>query len=379
MSTTSKIEWTEATWNPTVGCTHVSPGCDNCYAARLTSGRLRHQPTYAGLAEGGKFNGTVRTLADRLDAPLHWRKPRRVFVNSMSDLFHDSIPDEFIARVFAVMAAAPQHTFQVLTKRHARMRSLLTSADFWYEVGRRARHLGYHYDQAANHLADGRNIYDTAVWERLRCLPNVWLGVSAEDQKRADLRIPHLAATPAAVRFLSCEPLLGPIDLTGLATHSRGPVAHWEGRDQINALTGIPRDPSWTSRPGIDWVIVGGESGKGDGIRPMHPDWARALRDQCRTADVPFFMKQWGEYGPMCKTLPDGRYDLSDPGVTVANDGTVYQPGDLAYPDGPCYGEAIRAGHQRAHLTAMYRVGKKAAGRELDGRTWDQYPGQAPS
>lgn len=250
MSDHSRIEWTNATWNPTVGCTHVSPGCDNCYAARLASGRLAHTARYAGLAVDGRFTGEVRLVPEVLSKPLRWREPRRVFVNSMSDLFHDAIPDEYIAEVFAVMLLSPQHTFQVLTKRHARMRALLSSKAFRDAVWADAcayTTLGFTADRF------------TDAWP----LPNVWVGVSVEDQKWADIRVPALLDTPAAVRFLSCEPLLGPIDL---ASYIGGRL--------------------------ISWVIVGGESGPR--ARPMHPDWARSLRDQCTAAGVPFFFKQAG-------------------------------------------------------------------------------------
>ena len=211
MSGQSKIEWTDATWNPVTGCTKVSPGCKHCYAERITK------------RWGGDFS-KVTLHPDRLDAPLHWRKPRMVFVNSMSDLFHEDVPDYFIDDVFDVCAVAANHTFQILTKRPERM-------------------MRYCQD-------DDRSI-----------LHNVWLGVSVEDQQRADERIPHLLQTPAAVRFLSVEPMLGPVALSA-----------WLGS--------------------IDWVICGGESGPG--ARPMDQGWARILRDQCVHAGVPFFFKQWG-------------------------------------------------------------------------------------
>ena len=244
----TKIEWTEATWNVVTGCTKVSPGCDNCYAERITE----------------RFNGKgsfaeVKLHHDRLEAPLRWRKPRRVFVNSMSDLFHDAVPDEFIATVWAIMVLTPQHTYQILTKRHGRMRSLLNSDTFSDAV----------IDMVADHpeLDRRRQLgrWPLCEWEGDLPLPNVWLGVSVEDQKRADLRIPALLGTPAAVRFLSCEPLIGPIQLG-----------------------------DWVD--GIDWVIAGGESGPGH--RPIDPDWVRSLRDQCQAARTAFFFKQWGGQTP---------------------------------------------------------------------------------
>lgn len=226
----SSIEWTDQTWNPTVGCTKVSPGCKNCYAEKMHA-RL----TAMGQAKYAEPFSVVKPWPDALDAPLHWRKPRRVFVNSMSDLFHPDVPVEYIARVFDVMEKAKQHTFQVLTKRADRM------AEFVGVIGSFA----------------GK---DTTP-------PNVWLGVSVEDQDRADERIPHLLATPSAVRFLSCEPLLDGIDLLDAGGTS------WVGY-----------------RNSIKWVICGAESGPG--ARPMDLDWARHLLDQCAEAGVPFFMKQ---------------------------------------------------------------------------------------
>jgi protein gp37 len=189
MSDKTGIEWTDATWNPVTGCTEVSPGCDHCYAKTFAE-RWRGVPGHH--FEQG-FDVVLRP--ERLDQPLRWSRPRRIFVNSMSDLFHDAVPDAFIAHVWAVMAAAEQHTFQVLTKRHGRMRSLLRTVDFWRTVSYRLEDMGL----------DGVDSIDPPS--------NVWLGVSVENQQWADIRIPALLDTPAAVRFLSCEPLLGPVDL----------------------------------------------------------------------------------------------------------------------------------------------------------------------
>jgi protein gp37 len=241
VSDKSAIEWTEATWNPVTGCTKVSPGCDNCYAETFAE-RWRGIPGHA--YENG-FDLTLRP--ERLEQPLRWRRPRMIFVNSMSDLFHERVPLTFIKRVFETMAAADRHTFQVLTKRPGRMTSVLEQI------------------QPAP-------------------LPNVWLGTSIELDKFA-WRVNHVRRTPAAVRFLSCEPLLGPLPSLKL--------------------------------DGIDWVIVGGESGAH--ARPMDPQWAANLRDRCIEEGVAFFFKQWG-----------GR-------------------------------------------TA------KSGGRELDGRTWDEMPEPVPA
>ncbi|KZB82891.1 DUF5131 family protein [Amycolatopsis regifaucium] len=243
MSDGSSIEWTEATWNPTTGCDRVSTGCDHCYALTLAKrlkamGSAKYQTDGDPRTSGPGFG--VATHAAALGEPFRWRHPRLVFVNSMSDLFHAKVPVEFIRRVFAVMEATPQHTYQVLTKRSRRIRRLASSLD----------------------------------WP-----PNLWLGVSVEDERVA-YRIDDLREVPAAVRFLSCEPLLGPLPKLDLA--------------------------------GIGWVIVGGESGPH--ARPMAPEWATEIRDQCQQDDVAFFFKQWGGRTP------------------------------------------------------------KAGGRDLDGRTWDEMP-----
>lgn len=241
MSQQSAIEWTEATWNPTTGCDRISPGCDHCYALTL-AGRLKEmgQPRYQRDGDprtsGPGFGLTLHW--DKLEEPLKWRKPRVVFVNSMSDLFHKDVPYEFIDRVFETMASAPQHTFQILTKRPKRMRNYM--------------------------LASGG---------LLQPLPNVWLGTSIESDGyvgRADL----LRETPAAVRFISAEPLLGPLPSLGLN--------------------------------GIDWLIVGGESGPEH--RPMRPEWVRELRERSQAMDTAFFFKQWGGRTPKSggRTL-DGR------------------------------------------------------------------------
>ena len=274
------IEWAQATWNPLVGCTHVSAGCDHCYAAREASGRLSGLPAYQGLAVAGRFTGEVRLLHEKLDQPIRWRKPRRVFVNSMSDLFHDGVPDEYIAKVFAIMARAHWHQYQVLTKRPGRMSSLL-GGDQWPYL------LADAMDKFSRDRGEDigvRLMYRTQLTGgSMLPLRNVWLGTSVEDQKWANVRIPQLLRTPAAVRFLSMEPLLSAVDL--------GP---WLAVDRAAPVVGL-------GSRGIDWVIVGGESGPG--ARPMHPDWARDLRDQCLAARVPFFMKQLGAF----QRAPNGR------------------------------------------------------------------------
>jgi protein gp37 len=342
MSDNTGIEWCDATWNPITGCTEVSPGCDHCYAKTFAE-RWRGTPGH--YFENG-FN--VQLRPEKLDQPLRWRKPRRIFVNSMSDLFHDDVPDEYIARAFAVMAYSYWHTFQILTKRHGRMRSLLSSAKFVDLFDREFckipdwndRYPDLDFVPAGHnaHLMDGP-------------LTNVWGGVSAEDQKRANFRIPALIDTPLAVRFVSAEPLLGPIDLAPgwlsppvslpgpSTTADRAALAQF-CRDQAAKAGG------W--QPFIDWVIVGGESGHG--ARPMHPDWARSLRDQCQQAGVAFLFKQWGEFAP----------GIQDYGSRKGLVRRSWYPGEL--------------GDTTGNYEIVSRVGKKAAGRVLDGRTWDQYP-----
>ena len=243
----SPIEWTDATWNPVTGCSKVSAGCENCYAERLAN-RLQKW----GVAR--YRNGFAVTLhPEVLELPLHWREPRRVFVNSMSDLFHGLVPTSFIDKVFDVMERAPQHTFQVLTKRPGRMVAYLTG--FGARRG---------------------NLVRVSAYKGRAVPPNVWLGTSVEDTRVLD-RIDHLRRAPGPIRFLSCEPLLGPLPALDLEN--------------------------------INWVIVGGESGPGH--RPIEASWVRDLRRQCRSAKVPFFFKQWGGYTPKAGgRLLDGRtYD----------------------------------------------------------------------
>ncbi len=251
MGDKSAISWTNATWNPVTGCSVVSPGCEHCYAATLSLryGWTKKPWTAINAAEN------VVLHEDRLSLPLRWQKPRMIFVNSMSDLFHEQVPDEFIRSVFQTMQEAERHTFQVLTKRPLRMAA-------WVE----------------RYIADGYGLTD-----------NVWLGTSVEDQRRADERIPWLLRVPSKVRFLSCEPLLGPIDLYG----PRYRVLH------------VGLCSAFNGGQGINWVIDGGESGSG--YRPADLGWFRALRDQCQAAGVPYFHKQGSAFRSGQDTLLDGR------------------------------------------------------------------------
>jgi protein gp37 len=300
----SKIEWTDATWNPVRGCSIVSKGCTNCYAMRQAHRTNHKGGAYEGLTQltkgGPVWTGQIRTVHEVLDKPRSWKRPRRIFVNSMSDLFHDDVPDAFIKDVWSAMAEAPQHVFQILTKRPQRMRDWLLS---------------------------GLKISDDFT---AKGLPNVWLGVSVEDQAAADERIPLLLQTPAAVRWISAEPLLSPITL----------------------------HPSWLPMyrhplPHISWCVVGGESGPS--ARPMHPDWARSLRDQCQTARTAFFFKQWGAWMPFHYVDQETGHRLVKLTFTE-REKAIGGPGEGTT---PCN---------------VRRVGKKVAGRLLDGRTHDEYP-----
>ena len=326
MSDKSKIEWTQATWNPVTGCHKVSQGCKNCYAERDWK-RLAAPREKPNVYTGRAFTD-VQCHPERLKEPLRWTKPRMVFVNSMSDLFHEDVPDEFIDKVFAVMALCPSHTFQILTKRPERMQRYL--GELVDEIRRWER-----FGDATGPIV-GNLGYDAAYagWP----LRHVWLGVSVEDQAAADERISLLLKTPAAVRWISAEPLLGPLDFSG---------ERLEWLEPFHDL-----DPMMYRTPRLDWVVVGGESGPN--ARPMHPSWARSIRDQCQAAGVPFFFKQWGEWEPR---------ELWSPGpvmqIAIDKSGSVV-PIDVAPQD---------VGGQR-----FVRVGKKAAGRVLDGRTWDEYP-----
>lgn len=323
MGDKTKIEWTEASWNPLRGCSKVSAGCRNCYAEGVANRFSGAGQPYEGTIKDGRWSGHVRLVPEVLDQPLRWQRPRLIFVNSMSDLFHEEVPFDFIDQVFAVMALAPHHTFQILTKRPERMRE--------YVQTRRENVV----EELAFDPPDGQQVIDLlgGRWEAPQIgeygrveipgyfdnveipwpLPNVWLGVSVEDQAAADERIPLLLQTPAAVRWLSCEPLLDEVDLND----------YW-------------------GESGIDWVVVGGESGPH--ARPMHTDWARALRDQCLDAGVPFHFKQWGEWVQVHELR------CNEPGIK----GKPWYNFD---PD-----------------TAVCRIGKKAAGRLLDGREWNEMP-----
>lgn len=334
MADRTHIEWTDATWQIITGCDVLSPGCTNCYAMRLAGTRLRHHPTRAGLTRqtkaGPVWNGEVRFNEALLDQPLRWRKPRRIFVCAHGDLFYEKVPDAWIDRVFAVMALCPQHTFQVLTKRAARMREYIPRPAPLTDLMSTAKLIFPDRDH--------REIY-----KRNWPLPNVWLGVSVEDQTRADERIPLLLDTPAAVRWISAEPLLGPVDFEGMWIDFPDPGMH------VNMLERL------------DWVVAGGESAQNKPGRPMHPDWVRSLRDQCRAVGVAFNFKQWGDVQPGSDLHYDKHtFCMDREGRTVP---APARAGD--FPKGSSSADGWEW---------MRRVGAKKAGRTLDGRTWDEFP-----
>lgn len=298
MTGSTTIEWTDATWNPIWGCSRVSKGCRNCYAEQIAGRFSGPGKPYEGLAhkvgKEWRWTGELRLAEQALKQPLYWRKPRRVFVNSMSDLFHEKVGAAWLDQIFAIMALCPQHTFQVLTKRPARMHEYM--------------------NRLINQPCDVGSIVDDfgGNWEQVNTLlKNVWLGVSVEDQETAEERVPLLLQTPAAIRFISAEPLLGPIYL----------------------------EDFYGER--LNWVICGGESGRN--ARALDPFWARLLRDQCIAGDIPFFFKQWGSWKPLLKGEDPPR---------------------------PCPA-GLYHGDQN---DLMAEVGKRRAGRMLDGKEWNEFP-----
>lgn len=303
MGDKSKIQWTNATWNPVRGCSRVSAGCKHCYAEGVARRFAGPGQPYEGLVRIGKdgkpkaqWNGEVRFVAEHLADPLRWKKPRRVFVNSMSDLFHEALPFEQIASVFGVMSSAPRHTFQVLTKRPARAREFFDWLD----------------KQDEEHAACVRHAMELTPWRPSGVegfewpadlgggpwpLPNVWLGVSVEDQRTADERIPVLLSMPAAVRWVSYEPALGPVDFSRFMwpVHSAWPSEFRSAEEALAAGATVTRRRQALvsgSAVFLDWIVVGGESGPH--ARPFDLAWARSTVTACREAGVPVFVKQLG-------------------------------------------------------------------------------------
>lgn len=296
MGAKTGIAWTGRTWNPIVGCTKVTAGCDRCYAI-VTATRMSEHPAYAGTAADGEWTGKINLLPDRLEQPLHWTKPSSVFVNAQSDLFHKDVPDFFVAEVFGTMAVSPQHTFQVLTKRSARMRTLLTKAGDGVEPSFEAmvRNAGFNLlnrvrSERRTSIKATARLADEVPWP----LPNVHLGVTVENEATL-WRVSDLVRTPAARRFISAEPLLSALELPRFcACGCMKPYAEAVASAGANPgfLNTFQAEASVPATLGVDQVIVGGESGAG--ARLMEADWARSIRDQCAAHDVPFFMKQMG-------------------------------------------------------------------------------------
>jgi len=331
---TTKIEWVKnpdgtkgETWNPVTGCTKVSEGCAHCYAERMSK-RLAGRYGYPEAPDNFK----VTLHLDRLDEPYRWRKPRRVFVCSMGDLFHravEMLDSTFLREVFAVMALCPQHTFQLLTKRPHIAKEQLTDG------------FAANLEWAILGICDDKHVKPPEfVWP----LPNVWLGVTAENQRCADERITILLQIPAAIHFVSIEPMLGAVILDDVRPNRGTPKEC--SIDALRTQRHLFVEDDW-SRNKLDWVICGGETGPG--ARPMHPDWARALQDQCQMAGVPFFFKHWGEWKAISGKNPQGVIEFQR-----ASKGKACQVS----------GSPL----------VLWRVGKKRAGRLLGGREYEQYP-----
>jgi len=369
MGDKTKIEWTSASWNPTRGCTKVSAGCKLCYAETQAKRFCGAGQPYEGTIERGRWNGKVRLVPEKLLRPVRWQRPRYIFVNSMSDLFHEDIPDEYILAVFGVMSAARHHQFQVLTKRPERAARWFAWAEKQWSGPERWKVGDPYVDDvlfAAAEQTAPHDMHWPRRWEMTLArndwpLPNVWIGVSVENQETADTRIPWLLRIPAVIRWLSMEPLIGGVTIAKwLGTVHEDSVGIANLDQSIPAALGVPFHDPWLR--GVDWVVVGGESG-GRHARPLHPTWARTIRDECANDNVPFFFKQWGEHAPWS----DDHFDTG------------------AYPDGEdalfwMHDNGAQAGLvSSTHATnekwhPFLSVGKGAAGRLLDGRLHDDLP-----
>lgn len=330
MSGKTSIEWADKVWNPVVGCTPVSEGCQNCYARTLHD--RRHQAVLNGKIMPKQYKqpfNQIQCLEERLEDPLHWRTPSRVFVNSMGDLFHRDVPYDFIGDVVETISRCPQHIFIVLTKRPSRMQFI--------------------FSEVMTALAE-------------KPLPNLWLGVSLSSNN--DLwMMDDLLKTPAAVRLVSCEPMLGWVNLMRYFR-----CTDCCGEDEIGPCKGEPQCPDYQPF-GIDWVICGGETGQN--ARPMHPDWVRSLRDQCQETSVPFFFKGWGSWKPISEMAEEEYSKLYYPAPKWDPEGTN-RCRVASRPIGYDGGEHWQRIEQPSYLT--FRVGKRRAGRLLDGVEWNQYP-----
>jgi len=340
----TKIEWAEEVWNPVTGCTKISPGCQNCYAERMSK-RLAGR---CGYPADEPFKVTLHP--EKLEDPLKWKKPKRIFVCSMSDLFHEDVPDEFIFEVFNTMSNAQcffGHKFMVLTKRPERMKQIIQMIE--NDIAEQ---------RIPEVMPDGsRNIKLTFSFP----LQNIWLGVTAENQEQANKRIPILLQIPAVVRFVSVEPMLGPVDLSEWMNECDSERCGLED-DPFAAFLlneAIANGMGDAIRP-IDWVICGGESGPG--ARPMYPDWARGLRDQCVSAGVPFFFKQFGEW-----------MQVGECSYNVLDDAKYYNKARYKPNFQILNIEGGQGFHGRGSIY-MQRVGKNNAGRLLDGKEWSEFP-----
>lgn len=353
-----------ASLNPIRGCSRLSDACRNCYAASIAH-RFGHKGNgvYAGLTDldsdgTPRFNGTLRWVPKVLITAIKARKSRVYFVCDMSDLFHARVDQVWIDQVFAMMALCRHHTFLLLTKRPDRMRRYLTDPET-------PRRVAFHADilsllpGRARDLADAYGPGDDDVLPNWP-LPNVWTGATVEDQAAANERVSELLGVPSVRRFLSVEPMLGPVDLTRI----REPWVEWtdalRGHQQGRPGGSVSAGPFSCGLPRLDWVITGGESGPG--ARPSHPDWFRSIRDQCADAGVPFLFKQWGEWAPgECVLHAVTRTERT---AELINE--EWRFGSLSP-------QASQEMH-RDDEPDLYRVGKKAAGRWLDGLTWDEVP-----
>lgn len=426
------IIWTDATWNPLIGCSRVSAGCENCYAEKVAHRFQGTHEHYAGTTKlssikgkGPRWTGKVNQAPlSILDQPLRWTRPRMVFVNSMSDLFHETVPFEFIAGIFGIMAAAPQHTFQVLTKRPERavefFKWLKGFADDQRDVGAAPSELQACLRAAFDLLGGEQASVDEsistknrkaldAVWTK-DCdgdaswpLPNVWMGTSVENQAAADARVPALLKIPAVIRWISAEPLLGPVDFSNnrplspdfvkgmtpglrklaedevrtaredLGTQWMGGQCGCGGTHRGDGSPGCPVTPHHhhddRCKPGLDWMVVGGESGPG--ARPMAPFWAADILKQCQEAEVPYLFKQWGAWAPHEGSVTVGDLDPVTVALPLAIESVENKPITI----NP---KKAAGGRSRTFQAAgghwMERVGKKVAGRKLLGQHWDGYP-----
>lgn len=363
----SSIEWTSETWNPVLGCSRVSAGCEHCYAETFVHRGLTE--AHRGLTvlgkHGPRWKGTVRFLPERLETPLRWKKPRRVFVNSMSDLFHEALSNEQIAAVFGVMAACPQHMFQVLTKRAKRMREWFAwiadraSGGMPAEIDVRG-YACYVLSRLSPHgllpIGIDSGLNRTPVEPRWP-LPNVHLGVSCEDQATAAERIPDLLACPAAVRWVSYEPALAAVDFGHLDVEAAGSHPEW---CVIDALTGRHRDMGrpCPDVPHLDWIVVGGESGPR--ARPFDLAWARSVITQCRTANCPAFVKQLGG-------APYERAEAFGPGAAGYDPSNILEAGSRPRP--PQMDGWTRV--TTAEESAFYRYPRFA---DRKGGDWSEWP-----